>query len=505
MEELLPPQDACNNLVEHYFNYFENCTRVLHRGTSKAMFRAYFNQSLLPDRRAVCLPMLLAVVSIASSLGTFNDDNPSHLHGQRDGVGVYQLLRAYLDNVSDTAWLELSTLQVAALTLKYHKSTILNDLERWQWSGQVLRRAVAAGLHRSSEYGDNVFESEMKRRLWLTFLETDLTSAVASKMPASCPKWSGDIPLNVDDGQLYPGIQTKPTGAAAETWKDGLCQHLLAQSFNARLSAFSAVTSDTSLSFEAGLQHTRHLEQIIHDLPRLFRFEPNPDETGGTPYRLMAKMEMDFLLRRLLNACYAPFGSQMPADDRYREARIPWIQGCTFSICFQDLFDPRYPTMDLPEPRGLWDYFHNVYAADMEQFLLATCLELQRIWKSSLETTGAPSPAFENQALRTRVRVMGWNADALIKSLEDTIGPLARRVGRHGSCLRDVVRWTIVIGSLRNSPPRSAADSIIAELQNLVAALQRHLQIEDSRLENRGSIIGDDVAWLQSYLLDAST
>lgn len=500
---LMPSASVCNILIEHYFNYFENCTRVLHRPTTKAMFRAYFNGSLLPERKAVCLPLLLGVVSIASSLGTFNEcENPA-IHGQHDGIGAYHLLRGYLDTISDRTWLALSTLQVAALTLKYHKSCTMSDSEKWQWSGQVLRRAVAAGIHKTSEHGHDYLDFEIRRRLWLTLLETDLTCAIASKMPPNCLTWSGDLPANVNDGQLYPNMQERPGYVSEETWTDGTCQHILAQSFNARLSAYSAVVIAPMQSYETILQHTRYLEQIIHDLPRLFRFEPGSDEASDTPHRLMARMEMDFLLRRPLNACYAPFGSQMPEDDRYREARIPWIQGCTFSICFQDLFDPRYPTMDLPEPRGLWDYFHNVYVWDMEQFLLATCLELQRIRKMSSETTGAPSPAFENQALRTRVRVMGWNANALIKSLEDTIGPLTRRVGRYGSCFRDVVRWTTVFGSLRDSPPRSAADSIVAELQDLVVVLQKHLQLEDDPL---GSAINDEeehTNWLESYLLGA--
>ena len=509
MEELLPPPHTCHALIEHYFNYFENCTRILHRGTSMSLFRAYFNGTLTPAMKAIVLPKLIAALSAISSLAVFPECDQPALHGHFDGVGAYQLLRNILELISDKDWLEVSTIQIALLTLRYHKSSPLTELSMWQWSGQILRRAIAAGVHRKPDIEHNVFESETKRRLWLTAIELDLSLAIASGMPANCPIWrQHGSPMNVDDSQLYPGMQEQPSDDHDGRWTDGICQHVLAQSINERMLAYKSVSTESIDDYSEVLQHTRRLEQIIHDLPLTFRFGPSTDEASDTPHRLMAKMELDFLLRRPLNACYAPYAIAMPPDDRYKQARIPWIQGCTISICFQDLFDPKYPTLDLPEPEGLWDYFYNVYKWDADCFMLANCLELQRLRSLHDEAPDAPSPAFHGHALRTPVKVMGWSIESITKSLEDTIDPLARRVGRHGSGLRDVVRWTAIIGSLRVNPSCSRLHAIKNELQGLTSTLKSRLTGRSGVAVNSASRGNENDArvnmrWVQRYLMQS--
>lgn len=506
MERILPSPHACHLLIGHYFDYFEDCGRILHRATTWSQFRTYFDDPARVDR-TVCVPQLLAVVSIASSLGIFPECQCPELHGQRNGVGAYQLLRNYLDLLPTARWFDLNSIQTAVLTLKHHKSCSLNSLETWCWSGQISRRAMAAGIHLQNGLQDsNIFQSEIRKRLWHTILEFELTLSVACDMPYTAPIWSDTPPLNIDDAQLFPDMKVWPLDKDPEEWTNCLCQHILAQSFNDRIAAYNAVSSASASSYNSTLQHTRHLEQIIHDLPTTFRLAPSADEAADTAHRLMAKMTFDFLLRRPLLACYAPYAKVMPADDKFKEARIPWIQGCTIGICFQDLFDPLYPMIDLPEPRGLWDYFYNVYGWDVEQFMLASCLELQRL--QELDTTQAevPSPIFAGHALRAPVKVMGWSLESITKSLEDTIGPLSRRVGRHGAMLQGAVKWVTIIGALRIAPTCSRWMSIKSELQSLVSSFRGRFLIntldqsmDDRQAEERMS----DLLWLQEYLRSA--
>lgn len=511
LERLLPAPNACTTLIQLYFHNFENCTRVLHRGTAWSCFRAYLNDSLIPGSRHVCLPLLAAVVSIASSLGTLPECDNSRLHGQDDGIGAYQLLRNYLNLMKTEQWNDLTTIRLAVLTLKYQKSCPLSDIESWQWSGDVLRRAMAAGLHITHTRKENVFESEMKRRLWLSILEFDLTFAIASDMPANCPTWQSGLPLNVNDEMIWPGITERPQGRGVEEWTDGTCQHVLAQSFNERLAAYSLVSSGTIASYSTILEHTRHLEHVIHDLPQIFRLASMAEDASDSPpHRLLAKMEMDFLLRRPLNACYAPYAAEMSLDDRYKEARILWIQGTSFSICFQDLFDPKYPSLDLPQPEGLWDYFYNVYSWDVHRYFLANCLELQRLRTIHADAPDVVSPAYQGHSLRTSVKVAGWNIEGITKSLEDTINPLARRIGRHGSSLRELVQWTAVVGALRVSPTCSRRHAIKNELQGLLAFLKHRRQdLTESEQESmdKAGLTRDGPAalkWLQRYLRGAN-
>lgn len=475
MERLLPDPTTCTTLAQLYFEYFENCLRILHRGTSWTQFRAFINGSLLPDRRQICLPLLLAALSIAASLGIIPACESTSLHGDRRGVGAYHLLRNYLNLLPAGSWKELSTIQLALLTLRYHKSSPLTVSDQWHWTGQVVRRMIGAGMHLLHSSQTHSFETELHRRLWLTGLEFDLAAAAASDMPASCPMWQGSFPLNIDDSNLWPGMSEMPQDKPVDTWTQSLCQHVLAQSFNARLSAYNLVASSALAPYDTVLEQARLVEQHIRDVPTPLRLGlalSTDDEASDTPARLMAQMEFDFLLRRPLTACYTPYAAIMSPDDRYKEARIMWVQNATFSMCFQDLFDPKYPTIELAEPRGLWDYYYNVYWFDVERYFLANCLELQRLRSVRGDMSDVSSPAFQAHTLRSPVKVLGWNIEGITKSLEDTIDPMARRLGRHGSDFPSVVKWTATIGSLRGSPSCSSSQAIKNELQTLVHFLR---------------------------------
>lgn len=445
-----------------------------------------------------CLPTLLAVVSMGSSLGTCPECENLILNGQHDGIGAYQLIRNYLTLLTEKQWAELSNLQIAVLSLKTHKSSSLTPVQTWQWSGEIVRRAMAAGIHQLPADGKGVYEQEIKRRLWLTTLELDLTLAVASNMPATCPSWDHEAPLNINDNKLYPLMESLPVSEDLEQWMDGMCQHVLSQSFNTRREAYALITTGKLPQYSTILSRTRHLEQIIHDLPQVMT-----NQESDSPYRLVAKMEVDFLLRRPLNACYAIYGAEPSPNDAYKESRIPWIQGCNFSVCYQDLFDPKYPTLDLPSPEGLWDFYYNTYDWDVYRYFLSNCLELQRLRLLDKDAADVASQSFQGHTLREPVKIMGWTVEGITKSLEDVIDPLSRRLGRHPSDLGDVVRWVAIIGALRVNPSCSRRHAIKNELQELSSGLIRRFYsgTETERsvvLKPRAGI--SDVEWLKKVL-----
>lgn len=504
MERLVPSERSCKVLIDLYFESFESSLRVLHP-IARTQFRAFLRGQLIESQRVTCISTLLAVLSMATSLGTCPEcDNPA-LNGQENGIGAYRLLRNYLSLLTEKQWQELPNLQIAVLTLKSHKSASLSPVQSWQWSGEIVRRAMAAGLHYLSAGDTSVYAVEIKRRLWLTILELDLTLAIAADMPATGPSWNHDAPLNINDSQLYPLMEQLPPSEPLDKWTDGICQHVIAQSYNERREAYALVSSDKPASHATILHHTRHLEQIIHDLPTVFKLGSPNDQETASPYRLIAKMELDFLLRRPLNACYAVHGAEMPPKDEFKDARIPWIQGTCFSICFQDLFDPNYPMLDLPSPEGLWDLYYNCYGWDVYRFMLSQCLELQRLRALDKDAVEIASQPFQGHTLREPVRIMGWTIESITASLDQTIGPIVRRLGRHGSNFEEAVRWVAVVGGLRVNPTCSRTHSIKNELQELASTLyglhggNRSLRSPSSHSIARASTLSD-LGWLKAVL-----
>lgn len=505
MRRLLPDTQICLTLIDLYFEYFENCFRVLHKPTAIAAFHALLNGNLGRGQRNTFLPLLLSVISTASSFGTLPECDLPGLHGESDGIGVYQLLRNYLSLLTTREWKRMSNLQIAVLTLELHDSCPLEAIDTWLWSGDILRRAMAAGIHDPSLTSRDIFETEVRRKLWLTILEQDLTSSIAANMPPNCPTWEGLPPISVNDDELQPGMTRSPRCKNIEQWTDGICQYVLAQSFNDRLEAYMLASSGKSVSYAKLLQHTRHLEQCIQDLPQYFRFGL-PDEVSNTPSRLLTQMKMDFLLRRPLSASYAPYAAQMPPDDSFKEARILWIQGITFSASFQDLFDPKYPLIDLPRPEGLWDLFYCTYEWENVQFFLANFLELQRLRTSSPDAPDTPRPDFFGHTLRSTIKVPGWTIESITKSIEEQIDAFIRRVDRRRSNLRDIVRWAAILGSLRVNPSCSQQHAIKNELQSLATTLKTRFSAKIDRLKSESARMRsgwndqNNRAWLQKYL-----
>ena len=89
----------------------------------------------------------------------------------------------------------------------------------WTLSGVAIRIAQRIGVHRDgSTLGLGVFETEMRRRLWWQILVLDGRNAELAGSGFSIEAKLSDvqIPLNVNDADLYPGMAEAPkerTGA----------------------------------------------------------------------------------------------------------------------------------------------------------------------------------------------------------------------------------------------------------------------------------------------------
>ena len=82
----------------------------------------------------------------------------------------------------------------------------------WTLNGLAMRAAQSIGLHRDGrKLGLSPFESEMRRRLWWYFLGRDGRAAEDCGLHnTSCLSAEADVPLNVDDGDLYPEMTELP-------------------------------------------------------------------------------------------------------------------------------------------------------------------------------------------------------------------------------------------------------------------------------------------------------
>lgn len=486
MLSFLPSRVACRKLVDLYFENFENCHRVLHKpsfdGECEELWIAYEQGS---SRLTATLPTLLVVISIASSIGTIPECEEVHLERNESRPSVRQAVQSWIDSLPRKTKFSLEILRIKLLMLLPQRSRSETIEDMWLKTGDLVRHAIIAGLHRdlTTSPDEGTFEMEMRSRLWASILELDLSISIMAGAPgASLPEnFIVNAPANVNDIDLVQGMKTKPVARPSSEWTDSLCQYILASSLPMRLTAYRYATGGSGgINYEDTLNWTRLLERALQDLPPPLKFDFAPDHANSEPGRLFARIVLDTLIRRLLLNLYTPFALMIFPSDAFKEARTCYVQSSLIILCYQDLFDPKFCDLNVQFPEGYWDMFYRIYRYDILQTTLGLCLEIKRLTEGGTPFTrleGVASTSL-HEAPMFRNKIAPWTKATLIKTVDDSIEPMIRRISRSGADIKDLLLITIAFYAARNANrPSDQREAAIKEgVRELIAASQRQMQ-----------------------------
>lgn len=91
----------------------------------------------------------------------------------------------------------------------------------WVLNGLAIRLAQSIGLHRDGkDFNLSPFDSEIRRRLWWHLLAKDARASEDHGITVNSfdPPSDSDLPLNVDDSELYPTMDRLPT--SKQNWTE---------------------------------------------------------------------------------------------------------------------------------------------------------------------------------------------------------------------------------------------------------------------------------------------
>ncbi|KIW20177.1 hypothetical protein PV08_00752 [Exophiala spinifera] len=471
----LPPLHICERLATLYFDNMEHCFRVLHAPTFMRQLRTLFTDGAGEQACGLgFVPQLVGVLLVGASVGTHEECEIAASTSMLRPMRVLKFMQDFLDKVQPRQQYLLPVLQVKMLKLVCHWSSLgrLDDLIRL--NGEILRDGLIMLLNEdpSRRPGISVFEGELRRRLWMTIVEIDLMLCILCRIPCMVPPYTSNPPRNINDDEIYEGIEVLPESRPIEEWTDGLCQHMLSKSFPLRLRACKQMDSTSHISFNDLRVFTQDLEKILQELPSPLRFTYQGDQASKTPPRLLARMELDFSIRRPLMHLYTCFVASSNAADISQEWTDGFLQSCLMITTFQDLFDPRYSEIDVPRPEGYWDFFHNLYRNELVQAILGLCLGIKGLGTA----TSCDDPAVQGTTPSTTTpgdgsqsRYPGYTRSNLISSVVDTLEPLKLRISHPGANFKDMAYFTIVLTSLLpENPGEPKQASIQRSLQGLV-------------------------------------
>lgn len=347
---------------------------------------------------------------------------------------------------------------------------------------------MAGSLHLEPDPKVGILECEQKRRLFATLLELELASAVMCGMPTMLTPddFTCRPPSNLNDDEIAKNILEMPSSRDTDVWTDTLCQFVLASSLRQRLEAYRLVTKPSlSIKYEEILSHARRLESILQTLPVPLRFASTSDDAALVMGRLYARIHLDMSIRRTMIALYTPFAVLTIEQDPYKEARVGYVQSCLIITCYQDLFDPAFSElMNHGDPAAYWDIFYQDFKREILRSTLGICLQIK--WMRHMRFTSDPPDAtptntdphkYYDPNTPTKLwKLPAWTIVALTKSLEDTLEPMVRRVGRMGSDLKDLGCIAIVYHSVKDEGDTTSKDAAMKTgVRELITSCQTQL------------------------------
>lgn len=477
----LPPYHICEKLAVIYFDNMEHCFRILHWPEFKNQLKTFFTEGL---GEAACrfgfTPQLMGVLAIGMILGSHHSSEAATSSSIIKPAQALAFMKEFLQGLKAHQKYLLPVLQVKMLLVvcSWLNLDPMDDLFRL--SGELLRDALVMKLDKDPTTlpGVSIFEGELRRRNWMTIIEVDIMLSILCKMPCMVPPYTSRAPQNINDEEIFDGMEALPQSRPMNQWTSGLCQYVLAQSFPQRLAACQQADSASHIKIQDVLSHTRFLEKVLQELPPPLRFSYTGDEESNTSSRLMARMEFDISIRRPLMHLYSRCALAPNADDIQHEIRAGFLQSCLMITTYQDLFDPRYSELNVPRPRDYWDFFYNCYRQELCQATLGLCLEIKRLGSTAQTNSPASNTASTpTGAAGSVVRVPSYSRESLIQAVRDTLEPMKRRLAHPGAKLKDIFYYNIILTSLLPEQTGQSKDATILEgLHQLFLDCQAQLE-----------------------------
>lgn len=209
---LLPSEQVCRSFIQSYFKHYEGMYRIIHSGTFWQQYNDYW---AIPEKRKNPFEaLLLAAMSCSRCL---YKDNPLLFDG--DSSNARSEAQRWLQAVEQ--WQDqqsrkhttLIHLQIKCLLLISKRVNVIKIKRMYTLSQTLLAEAISLGLHRAPKIVTSMpYDREMRRRLWSTISELELTESIERGVPSLVSTLYTDIeaPKNVHEVDFTETMSYEP-------------------------------------------------------------------------------------------------------------------------------------------------------------------------------------------------------------------------------------------------------------------------------------------------------
>jgi hypothetical protein len=330
--DIIPRKGIVDAAVDLYFNQVEYTYRILHEPSFRVDYQCFWQPQEQKTRKASFAALLTLIVALSKCLST---DREVVFVGDRS---AQRESAAHLIEICD-AWLvhhprnqlNLEYFQLQCLSLLAKRANSIKMKQAWVYSGDVMRLAIAAGLHRKPEFISqqriSEFEKEMRRRLWATVVELELQASIDSGLPSSMCGLYTDVqpPSNTPDDlfSLKSGFIPSQgldrfTRSSYLAWST--------RSLPLRVKLVQLLNNPTTkLPYAEVLAYDSQLHSMVSSLP-------NWDESEGA----LPSALLDLELRQFLLMLHRPYAKLAAKDTRFSYSFAACVNAANSMISIHD-------------------------------------------------------------------------------------------------------------------------------------------------------------------------
>ncbi|KAI1169520.1 hypothetical protein F4777DRAFT_215483 [Nemania sp. FL0916] len=351
LHESLPARGVCDQAVDGYLRTFEPMFRILHVPSFMREYEMYWAQT---EPTPTAFLMKLAMVVTIGAI--FLTDRPLANDIKKTARNWVYAVQWWLIGPTERDAMSIDGIQVFCLLLLARQSSALGG------SASIITEALAklsftVGLHLDPRLYPSVtpFESEIRRRLWLTVLELTAITSLNSTLPLLLRASDYHVPLpsNIADSKLdkYNHSRVEAPQATKHDGVDSSVQILLAKSLRLRLQIIHDLNdASREASYEKVIAQSNSLQAHCRELSAFFLARSTDANDGERNlHGLVADLEptsdfhrkfLDTYFRRLILFLHRPFAHHARRDHRFLLSRQISLDASLIMASHIEAIDP---------------------------------------------------------------------------------------------------------------------------------------------------------------------
>jgi hypothetical protein len=311
---LVPEKILVDAAVALYFQRFENTYRIIHEPTFWKEYQTFWDRESKEGKSVSFAATLILLIAVTKCLSpdqqaVFIGDSSAE---REEASNLVEVCDAWLSSHS-RKHLTIAFFQLQCLSVLAKRVNCIKMKQDWVNSGDVIRLAIAAGMHRDPAliaFGRvSEYEKEMRRRIWATIMELELQSSIDCGLQSSLCGFFFDnqAPANLPDDTFSTETQQLPAPRPLDHYTDTSYLAWSIKSLPLRVHLMQLLNNPTTeFQYSDVLHYDNQINSLLSTLPNW------TDERTGTPGALL-----DLQLRQFLLILHRPYAKLASTNSRF--------------------------------------------------------------------------------------------------------------------------------------------------------------------------------------------